>query len=93
MHYFGHTRSLWLYHPEPIEEVLGNRSNLLEKTSDYRLLTPVLQDGLIVSSGQKWRQRRKVLTPAFHFKILETALDIINRKVSFGPNSFGHHSP
>lgn len=36
--------------------------------------------GLVTSSRQKWKIRRKILTPAFHFRILEDFLPIINEQ-------------
>lgn len=34
---------------------------------------------MILISGEKWHKRRKAITPAFHFKILEEFIDIFNK--------------
>lgn len=36
----------------------------------------------ISSTGNKWRSRRKMLTPTFHFTILEDFLDIMNEQAN-----------
>ena len=36
----------------------------------------------ISSTGNKWRSRRKMLTPTFHFTILEDYLDVMNEQAN-----------
>ncbi|XP_023224048.1 cytochrome P450 4c3-like [Centruroides sculpturatus] len=66
-----------LYTPESVEAVLSSNT-ILEKKFEYRFLGPWFKSGLITSKGTKWRIRRKLLTPSFHFRILEDFLPIID---------------
>ncbi|KAG7206576.1 hypothetical protein KM043_000260 [Ampulex compressa] len=48
----------------------------IQKSQLYLLLHPWFNTGLLTSDGAKWQERRKILTPAFHFNVLQTYVDI-----------------
>lgn len=65
--------------PEAVEAILGSNVNI-EKSIEYRFSKPWLGEGLITSPRSKWRFRRRILTPAFHFRILEDFLPVMNEQ-------------
>nr|QGY64108.1 cytochrome P450 4DV2 [Sitophilus zeamais] len=52
-----------------IEFVL-NSTQLINKSWDYQMFHDWLGTGLVTSGGTKWKKRRRIITPAFHFSIL-----------------------
>jgi len=57
-------------------------NTLLTKSLEYDLLYDWLGRGLLTNNGLAWRQKRKILTPAFHFKILENFIPIMNEQAN-----------
>nr|XP_003221648.2 PREDICTED: cytochrome P450 4V2 [Anolis carolinensis] len=72
---------LILYHADTVEVILSS-SKYIEKPYLYKFLHPWLGTGLLTSTGDKWRSRRKMLTPTFHFAILLDFLDVMNEQAS-----------
>lgn len=75
---FGSQPSVVLFKPETVEVLLSSNVNI-RKASDYKLLKLWLNNGLLMSNGPKWRGDRKLLTNAFHFKVLENFVPAFNR--------------
>nr|AJN91188.1 cytochrome P450 monooxygenase CYP4CG17 [Cnaphalocrocis medinalis] len=74
-----HIRTINIYEPDDIEKVLST-TRFNEKQRPYDFLKPWLNEGLLTSNGMKWHQRRKLLTPAFHFDIRRKFLLTINEQ-------------
>ncbi|KAH8306724.1 hypothetical protein KR044_009104, partial [Drosophila immigrans] len=64
---------------EDVDEIMQS-AKLITKNVIYDLLKPFLGDGLLISTDQKWHFRRKLLTPAFHFNVLQSFLDIFKEE-------------
>ncbi|CAH1243130.1 CYP4B1 [Branchiostoma lanceolatum] len=67
--WFGPVGYLNISHPEYAKTILATA----EPKDDivYRFVKPWIGDGLLVSHGQKWFRNRRLLTPAFHFGVLQ----------------------
>ncbi|KFM77146.1 Cytochrome P450 4V2, partial [Stegodyphus mimosarum] len=64
-----------------MEEILSS-SVSLEKSFEYSFLHQWLGRGLLTSTGLKWKSRRRLLTPSFHFRILEDFLPVFNNQAT-----------
>lgn len=68
-----------VYGAEEAEVILGSNRHV-NKSKEYRFLHPWMGMGLLTSYAEKWRPRRKLLTPTFHYDILKDFVDIFNQE-------------
>ncbi|XP_005177401.2 probable cytochrome P450 4d14 [Musca domestica] len=61
-------------------ETILSSQGFISKAFIYDMLSPWLGDGLLLSSGSKWHSRRKMLTPTYHFKILEQFVEVFDQQ-------------
>ncbi|XP_071498887.1 cytochrome P450 4V2-like [Diadema antillarum] len=78
-YWLGLKPSLNIYAGKHMEAILNN-SRHMDKGFGYDFVKPWLGLGLLLSSGKKWFHRRKMLTPAFHFSILQNFMDVYNEQ-------------
>ena len=71
----GNQLELNIDDPKHLEIILTN-TKFLSKSSQYSFLNASLGEGLLFSTNQKWFNRRRVITPTFHFKILEQFFEV-----------------
>lgn len=77
--WIGNRLALFCTNVKYNETVLSSQK-LIRKSELYKFLVPWLGDGLLLSTGQKWFNKRKILTPAFHFKILEQFVEVFDKQ-------------
>ncbi|XP_069699705.1 cytochrome P450 4C1-like [Periplaneta americana] len=75
----GRQPEIHIMKPEHVE-VLLRSSDHIDKGDFYSLLHKWLGTGLLTSTGQKWFKHRKMITPTFHFKILDNFVEVFSEK-------------
>uniref|UniRef100_A0A1Q3FLN2 Putative cytochrome p450 4d1 n=1 Tax=Culex tarsalis TaxID=7177 RepID=A0A1Q3FLN2_CULTA len=63
-----------------VAEGILSSPKYIEKSGEYDFMRPWLGEGLLTSSGRKWHSHRKIITPTFHFKILEQFVEIFDHQ-------------
>ncbi|CAN7996064.1 unnamed protein product [Ixodes hexagonus] len=89
--YVGNQLHVIIFKAELVENILNNHKTM-EKSFNYNLLHSWLGTGLLTSSGAKWKKRRRLLTPAFHFRILENFVAPMNQHARNMVQTLRQHS-
>ncbi|KAL0269893.1 UNVERIFIED_CONTAM: hypothetical protein PYX00_007475 [Menopon gallinae] len=63
---------------DDIQTILTSRQSY-RKGIIYKNIKPWLGTGLLISTGQKWHTMRKIITPTFHFSILQEYVHVFNK--------------
>ncbi|XP_069699698.1 cytochrome P450 4C1-like [Periplaneta americana] len=75
----GRFAEINIMEPEHLEVIMSS-SKHIEKSFGYEFMKPWIGTGLLTSTGQKWHTHRKMITPTFHFKILESFVEVFAEK-------------
>ncbi|XP_044156717.1 cytochrome P450 4B1-like [Bufo gargarizans] len=67
---------LSICHPDYAKAILSRQDP--KDNFAYHFLTPWIGKGLLVLSGQKWFQHRRLLTPGFHYDVLKPYVKLMS---------------
>ncbi|XP_063374722.1 cytochrome P450 4g15-like [Cydia amplana] len=76
--WLGSKLIIFLTDADDIEVILNSHVHI-DKASEYRFFKPWLGEGLLISSGEKWRSHRKMIAPTFHINILKSFMSVFNQ--------------
>ncbi|KAH8285290.1 hypothetical protein KR054_007376 [Drosophila jambulina] len=80
-YWIGYYSNIMVTSPKYMEFILSSQT-LISKSDVYDLTHPWLGLGLLNSTGSKWHKHRKMITPAFHFNILQDFHEVMNENSS-----------
>lgn len=70
-----------VYVTEPNDlQIILNHPNALNKTFIYNFGDDFVGKSLLTAESKLWRQRRRIIEPTFHIKILETYIKTFERQ-------------
>lgn len=96
---FPHIYRMWMgIYPEIriakaeyVEKILSTTKHI-EKSYAYEFVRPWLGDGLLISKGSRWHKHRKIITPTFHFSILDGFCDVFAEQSEVLVNQLAKHA-
>ncbi|KAG7190356.1 hypothetical protein KM043_006468 [Ampulex compressa] len=77
--WFGYFPVIFVHQPKHLEMIFSDVKSI-NKSFTYLCLKEWLGEGLLTSSGSKWFHDRKLLTPTFHFDVLNGFTPIVFEK-------------
>jgi cytochrome P450 family 4 len=87
----GPKRQLLLTSNHKLYELLLPKMEFVKKSMDYKFFQRWLGTGLLTSEGTKWKKHRQVLTPTFHFNLLEDFLEVFESNSKILVEEFKKH--
>ncbi|EDW31621.1 GL11221 [Drosophila persimilis] len=78
-YWIGYYPNLMVTRTKYFEFILSSQT-LISKAEVYSLMQPWLGLGLLTSTGSKWHKHRKMITPSFHFNVLQDFHEVMNEK-------------
>ncbi|EFA04693.1 cytochrome P450 CYP4BN11 [Tribolium castaneum] len=75
----GPIRQLLLTSNYKLFEAVLSNAKITKKSADYKFFHRWLGTGLLTSDGAKWKKHRQIITPTFHFQILENFVDVFEK--------------
>ncbi|XP_033216126.1 cytochrome P450 4g15-like [Belonocnema kinseyi] len=69
--FLGPKLVVFIMDPRDIEIILSSHVHI-DKSPEYRFFKPWLGEGLLISTGEKWRTHRKIIAPTFHLNVLKS---------------------
>nr|XP_021183940.2 cytochrome P450 4g15 [Helicoverpa armigera] len=76
--WLGSKLAVFILDADDIEVILNSQIHI-DKADEYRFFKPWLGDGLLISTGSKWRSHRKMIAPTFHINILKSFVGVFNQ--------------
>ncbi|XP_039745735.1 cytochrome P450 4g15-like [Pararge aegeria] len=76
--WLGSKLLIFLTDPNDVEVILNSQVHI-DKATEYKFFEPWLGEGLLISSGEKWRSHRKMIAPTFHINILKSFVNVFNQ--------------